>query len=297
MTTPRIEPFDFTDPADREALERLSRARVPDEPVRHREPADGLDMIGRAVRTDDGLAAYLDCGQLPGIDDADTYHLWILVHPDHSRHGLGRAMLAQARAHAVAAGRSRLLTAVNDADDIARSWLQSEEFESLGRIVHLLARPTGNRAEGVTTYRNGQEDLPAEVAEAIADQVTRRVMPGGASRPTSGQDVLDWFASGDNVVTRLDEGSRVIGLATFEPDEDDDHFVDVFLLDGGEDAGGTLYRDASALAGELGSRAVNAAVYPDDVSGARLHAAATQAGYTMRQARAVWSGPVARSTL
>jgi len=208
-----VEPFD----GDVATLEQLSLARLPDEPVVLKA---GSDLLRLGVREDGRLIGYAECGPMAEVDDKMTYHLWVLVHPDVSRRGLGRRLLIECRKFARERGGTEFVTAVDRNDAAAARWLAVTGFQDVGDldIQRRAAGPAWETStpevgvEAALVNLAGQDDA---VLAAAAAAINARPLPDGTSMAASPDDVHSWYFAADGTGTALlaRAGERLAGIA------------------------------------------------------------------------------------
>ncbi|HEY0452746.1 GNAT family N-acetyltransferase [Actinophytocola sp.] len=171
-------------PEYRAAYDRLSERRLPGWPVWHH----GADEVGDAfafwaVRQGGELVGYADCGDIPGVEDPEAFHVWIVTDPDVAGTGAGVALLDRARGFARAHGRTALVTSVDQDDERANRWMASRGFEVHGESVgyELAAGPLAASTSDLTVTDGAElSDVDRRrVVELLVSTHNRLVFPGG----------------------------------------------------------------------------------------------------------------------
>ncbi|MCD0483539.1 GNAT family N-acetyltransferase [Streptacidiphilus sp. ASG 303] len=103
-------------------------------------PRPGFELV--AARPGGGIAAVMDVTVEGGLATIDT----VAVHPDHQRRGLGRALLAEARARARARGATTLDAWTREDPDTV-GWYRAMGFAESGHYLHVYANYYADPAE------------------------------------------------------------------------------------------------------------------------------------------------------
>jgi surfactin synthase thioesterase subunit/GNAT superfamily N-acetyltransferase len=253
----QLEPY-RQDDADRAAMEVLNEARTPGEPAVHREPFEGQPMRTMAVRDGDELLGYSDCGVVGPIEDPDSFHVWIIVHPRVARRGIATALLLDAVEFADEHKVNSLITGVDRDDTIARDWLLSRGFHRVGQMDFRSRKPIP--AE-LPPYETKVDVLPAAVAAqnpaliALATaELSRRPMPGDAFYLYSDEEISTYFIGpyADSTVLVAGDHDCPSGLAFVRPATGDDREVGSVCV--AADAPSDTVAALMAAAAELGER-------------------------------------------
>lgn len=187
---------------DREALTGLSGARLPGEPVVERAIHSGLPMRQVVVRDNGELIAYADFGDVAVVNDADTMHVWIIVHPDWSRLGVGKLLLDRAIEYAKSNGRSSLVTAVDRTDRVAERWLLKHCFQQSGDLDIRRRRPRSSTGASpsalVEVIPSPMAGLDSAFLEIAANGMSNRPLPDGTRVVVSPEDIRSWYLGPDS---------------------------------------------------------------------------------------------------
>ncbi|MFC4244874.1 GNAT family N-acetyltransferase [Gryllotalpicola reticulitermitis] len=169
------------------------------------------------------MIAYADVGDVAIVDDTDTMHVWILVHPDRSRRGLGTSLLQHALEFARAHGRSSLVTAVDRTDKASERWLVKNGFHPAGDLDIRRRQPR----ESADLLESGHVDvLPTaafgespEFLEIAARGTASRPLPDGTRVVVSPDEVREWYFSPTSAgrVYTVTRNKQLVAFASVQP--------------------------------------------------------------------------------
>jgi len=177
-------------PTTPEVLEAVERGRNPEN-----------TFIQFVIERDNHVVAYADCGDVHATKADDTFHLWITVHPQYGRQGLGVALLEKSINFAKQHHISQLITACAETHPHAITWLEKRNFERIGHFFELCLDLTnvgdrnlqdndslekitarGLSLKAIATELQSTPDAIQRLFETLSLPLLREVvLPGGAT--------------------------------------------------------------------------------------------------------------------
>ncbi|MEU7894060.1 GNAT family N-acetyltransferase [Nonomuraea sp. NPDC049152] len=193
-----VQVEEYTDTAeDRVAYGRLSERRLPGWPVMHRSPKQVGAFAFWAVRRDGELLGYADCGEFPGVDDRDAFHVWIVADPDTSERGIGTALLKACREFARKHDRSVLVTSIDQEDAPANVWMVNRGFEVHGESIRYELSTDWPELLGHDLTFTDAADADEATRRRILNMAllthNRHVFPGGGAWQETMEEVEEAF--------------------------------------------------------------------------------------------------------
>ncbi|MGW0392171.1 GNAT family N-acetyltransferase [Streptomyces sp. NPDC003042] len=214
------------DDEGRAVVTEVSEARLTGERRHELVFVPGSDPLIRSIREDGHTLAFVQCGALNGVDDKDNHFLNIVVRPEAARRGLASRLLSEARVFAREEGKTGLIAATADEDEISGAWMRKHGFEVIG--LHSVSKrtpdaPTADAPAHLTVEPVDKADAAA-VEELVALAMltfAEAVLPGGVKlkpEPETVRQVL--LGDGDGLLFICRQDGRAVGWLASDPVRD-----------------------------------------------------------------------------
>ncbi|MER5808531.1 GNAT family N-acetyltransferase [Streptomyces sp. NPDC002033] len=290
---PAFEPFDLDDEG-RAAIAEVIEARLANGRRHELSFVPGSGPLLRTVREDGRALGFVQCGALKGVDDKDNHFLDIVVRPEAARRGLASRLLAEARVFARAEGKTGLVAATADEDEISGAWVHKHGFEVIG--LHGVSKRTPGAPAAPAPAHLSVEQVDAADATAVEELVAlatvtfaEAVLPGGVKlrlEPETVRQILIGDGGGLLLLCRQ-EGRPVGWLASDAVRDGAVNLVDVQPL--AECAGAGVPDALLAAAARWADREeVTVTAIVEEKGQAELAAALPRAGFDRKDGRTIW---------
>ncbi|MFC8256560.1 GNAT family N-acetyltransferase [Streptomyces sp. NPDC057291] len=290
---PVSEPLDLDDEGSA-AIAAVIEARLSGGRRHELVFVSGTAPMVRAIREDGHTLAFVQCGALKGVDDKDNHFLDIVVRPEAARRGLASRLLAEARVFAREEGRTGLVAATADEDEISGAWVRKHGFEVIG--LHGVSKrtpdaPTAEAPAHLTVERVDRADATA-VDELVALAVVtfgEAVLPGGVKlglEPETVRQILLGDGGGLLLICRQD-GRPVGWLASDSVQDSSVNLVDAQAL--AECAGdGVPEALLASAAGWADGERITVTAIVEEKGQVELAEALPRFGFERKDGRTIW---------
>ncbi|MFJ6756244.1 GNAT family N-acetyltransferase [Streptomyces sp. NPDC091273] len=256
--------------------------------------APGTDPMIRAIREDGHTLAFVQCGGLKGVDDQDNHFLDIVVRPEAARRGLASRLLAEARVFARGEGKTGLVAATADEDEISGAWVRKHGFEVIG--LHGVSKRTPDAPTAEAPAHLTVEHVDRSDAEAVEEFVAlavatfaQVVLPGGVKlrlEPETVRQIV--LGDGGGLLLACRRDGRAVGwLATDSVQDGAVNLVDAQLL--AECAGDGVPEALLASAARWADRErITVTAIIEEKGQAELAKALARFGFDRKSGRTIW---------